>query len=59
MPYITEELYQRIPGVTDDNVPSICVAPYPVPSQVNSIRRKEMQSHFPYYGLLESCVVFY
>lgn len=28
MPFITEELYQRLPR--DNGVPSICVAPYPV-----------------------------
>ncbi|XP_069705537.1 valine--tRNA ligase isoform X1 [Periplaneta americana] len=29
MPFITEELYQRLPRVSEQDPPSICVAPYP------------------------------
>ncbi|XP_055600780.1 valine--tRNA ligase isoform X2 [Uranotaenia lowii] len=29
MPFITEELYQRLPRADQEQVPSICVAPYP------------------------------
>lgn len=29
MPYITEELYQRLPRSETDNISSICVASYP------------------------------
>ncbi len=29
MPYLTEELYQRIPGAVSEEMPSICVASYP------------------------------
>lgn len=29
MPFITEELYQRLPRRPDDKKPSICVSPYP------------------------------
>lgn len=34
MPFITEELYQRLPRPKKlrDSIPSICVAPYPEPS---------------------------
>ncbi|XP_017772804.1 PREDICTED: valine--tRNA ligase [Nicrophorus vespilloides] len=31
MPFITEELYQRLPGAANRSIPSICVAPYPEP----------------------------
>jgi len=34
MPYLCEELYQRLPGTTH---PSVCVAPYPIPDQVNTV----------------------
>ncbi|KAI9293757.1 valyl-tRNA synthetase [Neoconidiobolus thromboides FSU 785] len=30
MPFLTEELYQRLPRRTDDKVPSICIASFPV-----------------------------
>lgn len=35
MPFITEELYQRLPRPQSvkDNIPSICVAPYPESSE--------------------------
>ncbi|XP_058116915.1 valine--tRNA ligase [Anopheles ziemanni] len=32
MPFITEELYQRLPRGDTTTVPSICVAPYPEPA---------------------------
>ena len=35
MPYLTEELYQRLPARHD--VLSICVAPYPQPDQVSPL----------------------
>ncbi|WAR22740.1 SYVC-like protein [Mya arenaria] len=31
MPFVTEELYQRLPRRSDSVPPSICVTPYPVP----------------------------
>ncbi|KAJ2212026.1 valine--tRNA ligase [Coemansia sp. RSA 1813] len=31
MPFVTEELWQRLPRRKSDAVPSICIAPYPVP----------------------------
>ncbi|KAK3087824.1 hypothetical protein FSP39_011139, partial [Pinctada imbricata] len=34
MPYLSEELYQRLPHITDH--PSVCVAPYPQTSQLPS-----------------------
>ncbi|XP_022085297.1 valine--tRNA ligase-like [Acanthaster planci] len=30
MPYLTEELYQRLPKVKGDDCPSVCVAKYPI-----------------------------
>lgn len=33
MPFISEELYQRLPRRTSDDPPSICVSPYPVPGK--------------------------
>ena len=29
MPYVTEELYQRLPRRTENSPPSVCVTPYP------------------------------
>lgn len=29
MPFVTEELYQRLPRRSDKHAPSICIAPYP------------------------------
>lgn len=29
MPFVTEELYQRLPRRRDESPPSICVTPYP------------------------------
>jgi valyl-tRNA synthetase len=29
MPFITEELFQRLPHLTEQDPPSICIAPYP------------------------------
>ena len=36
MPFLTEELYQRVPGVISDEITSICTAQYPTPLQVVS-----------------------
>nr|KAG5705773.1 hypothetical protein BaRGS_027432 [Batillaria attramentaria] len=33
MPFVTEELYQRLPRRTTDAPPSICVTPYPTPAE--------------------------
>lgn len=34
MPFVTEELYQRLPRRKNDEIPSIVVAQYPLPEQV-------------------------
>ncbi|KAJ8038314.1 Valine--tRNA ligase [Holothuria leucospilota] len=34
MPFLTEELYQRLPGKPEENIPSICLAPYPEVAEV-------------------------
>lgn len=39
MPFVTEELFQRLPRRKGDNVPSIVVSKYPLPDEV-------MQQHF-------------
>lgn len=44
MPYITEELFQRLPGAVTDEVPSICVAPYPKPYQVRSYEARHTKA---------------
>lgn len=36
MPFITEELWQRLPKRANVKAPSICVADYPEPQQVSS-----------------------
>jgi valyl-tRNA synthetase len=35
MPFLTEELYQRLPRRPDADCPSVCVAAYPTPAQVS------------------------
>ena len=37
MPFVTEELYQRLPRRTENEPPSICVTPYPQPQDVSII----------------------
>ena len=34
MPYLSEELYQRLPRRPGDNYESVCVAAYPTPEKV-------------------------
>lgn len=34
MPFLTEELFQRLPRQQNDECPSICVAPYPTLQEV-------------------------
>jgi len=42
MPFISEELYQRLPRRADD-YPSICISPYPVSSDVQDMRNTELE----------------
>jgi valyl-tRNA synthetase len=35
MPFVSEELYQRLPRRTGKEPPSICITPYPKPSEVS------------------------
>ena len=37
MPFISEELYQRLPRRTDTGPPSICVTPYPINEEVRIV----------------------
>lgn len=34
MPFVTEELFQRLPRRTPQAPPSLCITPYPEPSEV-------------------------
>jgi valyl-tRNA synthetase len=43
MPFITEELYQRLPRRVGDTVPSICVAPYPEVRQFNWTQNEQLE----------------
>uniref|UniRef100_A0A673IST2 Valine--tRNA ligase n=1 Tax=Sinocyclocheilus rhinocerous TaxID=307959 RepID=A0A673IST2_9TELE len=49
MPFVTEELFQRLPRRhAQDSPPSICVTPYPETSEVSSAQRsKVMANSFP------------
>ena len=38
MPYVTEELYQRLPRRTVDAPPSLCVTSYPLPSEYDCFK---------------------
>lgn len=37
MPFVTEELFQRLPRRTLQAPPSLCVTPYPEPSEVRGM----------------------
>lgn len=43
MPFITEELYQRLPRRSDENIISICVAPYPAAEEFKWSQDKELE----------------
>ncbi|KAI6205459.1 Valine--tRNA ligase [Aphelenchoides besseyi] len=42
MPFITEELWQRLPKRNENEAPSLCVAAYPVPAEFTSYRNEEL-----------------
>ncbi|KAI6173405.1 Valyl-tRNA synthetase [Aphelenchoides besseyi] len=42
MPFITEELWQRLPKRNENEAPSLCVAAYPVPDEFASYRNEEL-----------------
>jgi valyl-tRNA synthetase len=45
MPYISEELFQRLPRrQPDTDAPSICVTPYPLPDEFNIFRNVEIEN---------------
>lgn len=44
MPFITEELFQRLPRRTDSEPPSICVTPYPELSQFKWKRDQSLEN---------------
>lgn len=45
MPYISEELYQRLPRrQPETDAPSICVTPYPLPDEYNVFRNKDIEA---------------
>ena len=37
MPFVSEELFQRLPRRSGDAPPSICVTPYPLPEEVSDL----------------------
>lgn len=37
MPFLSEELFQRLPPRTSSQPPSLCVTPYPEPQQVHNL----------------------
>ena len=39
MPYITEELFQRLPRRPESHAESVCIDDYPKPSDVSSIMK--------------------
>lgn len=39
MPFVTEELFQRLPRRVPHAPPSLCVTPYPEPSEVPAVAR--------------------
>lgn len=39
MPFVSEELYQRLPRRISEAPPSICVTAYPLPEQVAAVIR--------------------
>ena len=48
MPFITEELWQRLPKRTDKEAPSLHVAEYPEPAAFSSYRDAKLDEYFDY-----------
>ncbi|XP_045607383.1 valine--tRNA ligase isoform X2 [Procambarus clarkii] len=46
MPYLSEELFQRLPPRTTNQQPSICVTPYPEPEEYNIFLDEEVDDKF-------------
>jgi valyl-tRNA synthetase len=46
MPFITEELWQRLPKRASETAPSLCVASYPIDSDFASYRNEELDTQF-------------
>jgi len=44
MPYLAEELYQRLPKPTDNEPPSLCVTLYPQPNDFKQYCQEEIES---------------
>ncbi|ELT91500.1 hypothetical protein CAPTEDRAFT_153512 [Capitella teleta] len=44
MPFLSEELFQRLPRRTENEPPSICVTPYPQPAQYASWRDAQLET---------------
>ncbi len=51
MPFLTEELYQRVPGAISDVCSSVCEAEYPDPSQVDPLSRSQLCASFDLHDL--------
>ncbi|XP_069957758.1 valine--tRNA ligase isoform X1 [Cherax quadricarinatus] len=46
MPYLSEELFQRLPSRTANQPPSICVTPYPEPEEYEMFLDKDVDEKF-------------
>ena len=44
MPFLTEELYQRLPRRTNDGPLSICIASYPEVNQFNWVKDEQLHN---------------
>lgn len=44
MPFITEELWQRLPKRPSEKAPSLCIASYPSDTDFNVFRNKEIEA---------------
>ncbi|XP_042234789.1 valine--tRNA ligase-like [Homarus americanus] len=48
MPYLSEELFQRLPPRTTNQPPSICVTPYPEPEEYDVFLDEEVDEKFKF-----------
>lgn len=48
MPYLSEELFQRLPPRTSSQPPSICVTPYPEPEEYDIFYSEEVDEKFKF-----------
>lgn len=46
MPFVTEELWQRLPKRSTETAPSLCVASFPIDSDFAAYRNEELESKY-------------